>query len=69
MRGAGVIPQFAGGGVVGTPQINIKTGPVMQQGNERYVTLNDLEAAMRDTADGIISQLRSPSTRFGLGIG
>ncbi len=69
MRGAGVIPQFANGGVVGAPQISIKTGPVMQQGNERYVTLNDLEAAMRDTADGIISQLRSPSTRFGLGIG
>ena len=69
MRGAGVIPQFANGGVVGAPQINIKTGPVMQQGNERYVTIGDLEAAMRDTADSIIGQLRSPSTRFGLGIG
>ena len=67
-RGSSVIPQFAEGGMVGTPQINIKTGPVMQQGNERYVTMSDLESAMRTTADGIIKQLRTPSARFGLGI-
>ena len=67
-RGAGVIPQYANGGVVGTPQINVQTGPVMQQGNQQYVTMSDLESAMRQTADGIISQLRTPSARFGLGI-
>lgn len=67
-RGAGVIPQYANGGVVGTPQINVQTGPVMQQGNQQYVTMSDLESAMRQTADGIISQLRTPSGKFGLGI-
>lgn len=49
-------------------QINIQTGPVMEFNGERYVKLEDLERAMRATADGVISKLRTPAARIALGM-
>ena len=45
-------------------QINIKTGPVIQQDNEQYVTVQDLESALRQTADGIFTSLSTPAGRY-----
>lgn len=53
---------------MGTPQINVTTGPVIQQDGTRYVSVEDLERAMRATADGVIGRLRSPAARMALGI-
>jgi len=49
--------------------INVNTGPVMEFDGTKYVTLSDLESAMRTTASGVISTLRTPSSRTALGIG
>ena len=68
-RGGAVIPAFANGGFVGgNAQINVTTGPVLQQGGQQYVTMADLERAMRLTAEGVIGRLRTPSARIALGI-
>lgn len=67
-RGSAVIPAYANGGFVGgNAQINVTTGPVMQQGGQQYVTLADLEKAMRRTADGIYASLRTPAGRYAVG--
>jgi uncharacterized spore protein YtfJ len=71
-RGSAVIPTGSGGGGAAggsiTPQISITTGPVLEFEGQRYVTLEDLDRAMRKTADGVFKTLRAPSSRFGLGI-
>jgi hypothetical protein len=69
-RGGAVIPAYASGGYVGggNAQINITTGPVMQQGGQQYVTMADLERAMRATADGVYSSLRTPAGRYAAGV-
>jgi hypothetical protein len=51
------------------PQINVTTGPVLQQDGQQWVSMTDLERAMRKTADGVISTLRRPGTRIALGVG
>ena len=67
-RGGAVIPAFANGGIVGgSAQINVTTGPVMQQNGQQYVTLADLERAMRKTADGVYASLRTPAGRYAVG--
>lgn len=67
-RGGTVIPAFANGGIVGgNAQINVTTGPVMQQNGQQYVTLADLERAMRKTADGVYASLRTPAGRYAVG--
>lgn len=48
--------------------INVKTGPVMDFQGDRFVKIDDLNRAMRATADGVISRLRTPSARIALGI-
>jgi hypothetical protein len=67
-RGADVL---AGGPTAGTaaPTINITTGPVVAFEGERYVKVEDLERAMRITAEGVMGRLRTPSARIALGIG
>ena len=50
------------------PVINITTGPVMEFNGERYVSVADLERAMRLTAEGVIGRLRTPSARIALGM-
>jgi hypothetical protein len=68
-RGATAIPAFANGGFVGgNAQINVTTGPVLQQGGQQYVTMADLERAMRKTADGVYSSLRTPAGRYAAGV-
>jgi SLT domain-containing protein len=60
VRGGSAIPS-------GNAQINVTTGPVLQQGGQQYVTMADLEKAMRKTADGVYASLRTPSSRIALG--
>lgn len=70
-RGAGAIPSSAesnSGAPIGAPVINITTGPVVEFNGERYVTVADMERAMRVTANGVIGRLRTPSARIALGI-
>ena len=69
-RGGAVIPAYSSGGHVGggSAQINVTTGPVMQQGGQQYVTMADLERAMRATADGVYSSLRTPAGRYAAGV-
>ena len=68
-RGAAVIPAFAQGGVVngganvGNTQIQITTGPVLQQEGRRYVTMNDLEAALNTLASSLLGNNRSAGGR------
>ena len=64
-RGGAVLTGNAAGG---DPVINITTGPVVEFNGERYVTLSDMERAMRATANGVIGRLRSPSARVALGM-
>ncbi len=63
--GAGAAAPAGGGSA--SAQINVTTGPVMQVDNERYVTLADLERAMRMTADGVYASLRTPAGRYAMG--
>jgi hypothetical protein len=68
-RGGAAIPAFANGGFVGgNAQINVTTGPVMQQGGQQYVSMADLERAMRKTADGVYASLRTPAGRYAVGV-
>ena len=70
-RGASAIPSSTesnSGAPMGAPVINITTGPVVEFNGERYVTVADMERAMRATANGVIGRLRSPSARVALGM-
>lgn len=51
-----------------SPRINITTGPVIEMDGKQYVTMADLERAMRMTAEGVIGKLRTPSARTALGM-
>lgn len=66
-RGDAVLNGGGGGGGA-SPVINITTGPVMEFNGQRYVTVADMERAMRATADGVIGRLRTPSARVALGM-
>ena len=52
----------------GNTQINVTTGPVMEFDGEKYVTLTDMEKAMRKTADGVYANLRTPAGRYATGV-
>lgn len=64
-RGGNVLTGATAGGA---PIINVTTGPVMEFNGERYVTVADMERAMRATANGVIGRLRTPSARIALGM-
>jgi phage-related protein len=64
-RGGAVLAGAASGG---TPTINITTGPVMEFDGQRYVTVTDMERAMRATAEGVLGRIRTPAARTALGI-
>ena len=66
-RGAAVL-QGAGSGSTGDVQISITTGPTLQAQGEQWVSVKDLERAMRITADGVLSRVRTPAARRVLGI-
>ena len=67
-RGEDAIPSEGSG--IGAPPltINVTTGPVMEFDGQRYVTVTDMERAMRLTAEGVIGRLRTPSARIALGM-
>ena len=68
-RGSAVIP--AGGGGVSSgraPIINITTGPVMEMNGQRYVTIDEYQAGIRQAAAQIVSQLRTPAGKRALGV-
>jgi tape measure domain-containing protein len=66
MAGARGKEVFNGGGGTTAPVININTGPVVEFDGKRYVSIEDLEQAMRITAQGVIGQLRTPAARIAL---
>ena len=66
-RGAAVL-QGGGSGARMTPQINIQTGPVIQQPDgSQWASIGDLEQAMNTTAAAIFQLLATPSGRMALG--
>jgi TP901 family phage tail tape measure protein len=68
-RGGAVIPAYAQGGYVGgNAQINVTTGPVMQQGGQQYVSMADFERGLQEVASSVYQGLRRPSTRTALGL-
>ena len=71
LRGNAAIPRFAEGGFVsgGSPNINIKTGPVMQMSNgQQYVTVNDLQSALSSFSASVFSNSRTAGGRRFQGI-
>jgi hypothetical protein len=67
-RGDSAIPSE--GSDAGAPPltINVTTGPVMEFDGQRYVTVTDMERAMRATAEGVLGRIRTPAARTALGI-
>jgi TP901 family phage tail tape measure protein len=69
-RGASVIPAGSSSPTTAarTPQVNITTGPVMQQQDgSRWVSIDDLERATQQTAEQVLAMLRTPQARIALG--
>ena len=61
LRGQAAIPSTGGGGM-SNPNVNIKTGPVMQMSNgQQYVTVQDLEAALNSYSGSVFSNSRNHS--------
>ena len=50
--------------IVIRPQL---TGPIMEFNGQRFVTYEDLERAMRATAEGVVGRMRTPQARIALG--
>lgn len=48
--------------------INVTTGPVLQQQGQQWVTMADLERAMRTTEASTLGRIRTPAGRAALGI-
>jgi hypothetical protein len=67
MAGSTAGSSFTPLGPSGPIAINIQTGPVVEMNGQRYVSYDDLERAMRVTADGVIGRLRTPYARQALG--
>ena len=60
MRGASVIPNTAAASASqGNTTVQIKTGPVLQQGGQRYVTIDDLERSLNSLAANLLGNNRS----------
>tara|TARA_R100000655_G_scaffold44_2_gene228 strand:- start:3967 stop:5640 length:1674 start_codon:yes stop_codon:yes gene_type:complete len=76
-RGSAVIPAMAQGGVVGSsgaqgsgsPNINIQTGPVLQQQGQQFVTLSDLEGALQTFSKSVFGNSRTTGGRRFQGVG
>ena len=49
------------------PTINIQTGPVVEFNGTQYVSMSDLQRAMRQTAESVMGRLRTPASRVALG--
>ena len=62
-RGDAVLSGGAGNAI-----INIRTGPVMSAQGQQWVTMADLERAVRQTEAGVMARIRTPAGRRALGI-
>lgn len=62
-------PRSASGGGGGTATVNVKTGPVMQVENKRYVSMEDFESGLRQVARSTAQTSRSYGSRRYGGIG
>lgn len=62
-RGDAVLSGGAGNSI-----INIRTGPVMSAQGQQWVTMADLERAVRQTEAGVMARIRTPAGRRALGI-
>lgn len=49
-------------------EINITTGPVMMQNDQEWVTVKDLNEAVRKTAEIVYASLRTPAGRYATGV-
>jgi len=65
-RGAAAIPSTSQRS--GTAQINIQTGPVLQQNGTRYVTVSDMEQALQTMANTLLGGVRSAGGRRYVGL-
>jgi TP901 family phage tail tape measure protein len=65
---AAAAPSAVAGGTGGPAQINITTGPVLEFEGRRYVTVEDLQSAARQTATQIYATLRTPAGRRAIGV-
>jgi hypothetical protein len=69
---AGAAAAYLGGArgasVVGPSTINVTTGPVLQQQGQSWVTMADLQQAMRATEAATLQRIRTPAGRAALGI-
>jgi SLT domain-containing protein len=69
-RGAGVVPSGSSpsASTTSAPQINITTGPVMQQQDgSRWVSIADFERGLQQVAEQMVGTLRTPQARTALG--
>jgi phage-related protein len=70
-RGADVIPSRASSrseSGSASPQINITTGPVMQQQDgSQWVSMDDYERGLQQVTEQIVGALRTPQARVALG--
>lgn len=58
-RGAGVVPGATSSASQGNTTVQITTGPVLQQGGQRYVTIEDLERSLNSLAANLLGNNRS----------
>lgn len=67
-RGADVLAGARGGTGTGGVSVTITTGPVMQQGGDRYVTLDQAQQMVREGVGAVFRQLRTPAGRYATGV-
>jgi hypothetical protein len=68
LQGARGIDVVNGAGGSNAPTITIQTGQVLQMPDgSQWVSMTDLEQAMRATAAGVLGQLRTPAGRVAMG--
>jgi hypothetical protein len=54
-----VVPGAASSASQGNTTVQITTGPVLQQGGQRYVTIEDLERSLNSLAANLLGNNRS----------
>jgi SLT domain-containing protein len=68
MRGNAAIPS-QGSSRSSSPMIQIQTGPVLQQNNQQYVTIADMEKALTTLTDSLLLNNRTFGGRSYQGVG
>lgn len=60
MRGPGVIPRFAEGGYVApSANVSIQTGPVTQMNGQNFVTMQDMQSAVKAGVNQTLSMIQN----------